>query len=122
MHIETVYLFPPNNRSVLRRLSVEVPETIKELETGLSGRRNLESNHGMLFHFKGHRPVIWMKNTFFPLDIAFLDAEGRVLRIDQGVPLSLDRHVGPHDSVYALETRSGVLASLGVTPGWIVSL
>ncbi len=122
MHIETVYLFPPNNRSILRRLSVEVPETIKEMETGLSGRRNLESNYGMLFHFKGYRPVIWMKNTLIPLDIAFLDSEGRVLRIDLGVPMSLERHIGPSGTKYALETRAGVLASLGVVPGWIVSL
>ena len=69
------------------RLTVQVADTPSKIEKGLMFVGRLPENEGMLFVFA--RQVyggFWMKNTFIPLSIAFLDADGRILKILDMVP------------------------------------
>ncbi len=71
-------------------LELEIANTEPRREQGLMFRQSLDDSHGMLFIFPGNRDVggaFWMKNTYIPLDIAYLDASGRVLEIKAGRPL-----------------------------------
>ncbi len=70
--------------------SVEVMRTGPELEHGLMFRRFLPPDRGMLFDFKTERPVMmWMKNTYLPLDMVFIAKSGRVVGIAENAePLS----------------------------------
>jgi uncharacterized protein len=54
---------------------------------GLLGRQRLEADQGMLFEAGRIEPFMWMHMFFmrFPIDIVFLDRNGRVLRIDHGL-------------------------------------
>jgi uncharacterized protein len=64
------------------RLTVQVADTQIKREKGLMFVRKLPENEGMLFVFsKKTNDAFWMKNTFIPLSIAFLDSEGQILKI-----------------------------------------
>ena len=69
---------------------VEVAVTPEEQARGLMFRRDLPDMQGMLFDFHSEQPTsFWMKNTYVPLDMIFIRADGRILRIAENtVPLS----------------------------------
>ena len=63
-------------------LKVELARTHAERQQGLMNRRSLGAKAGMVFLYpKAHRGGYWMRDTLIPLDIAFSDARGKVLRI-----------------------------------------
>lgn len=75
----TATITTPKDTIVLR---VEVARTDAQRERGLMHRRSLASKAGMVFVYE--RPQsggFWMKNTLIPLDIAFYDGRGRIVRI-----------------------------------------
>jgi uncharacterized membrane protein (UPF0127 family) len=62
--------------------SVEMATTEEEKTTGLMYRKELPEGKGMLFDFTPEQEVsMWMKNTFISLDMIFIRADGRILRI-----------------------------------------
>ena len=63
-------------------LGVELARTNAERQRGLMNRRSLPAKAGMVFLYpEDHRGGFWMKNTLIPLDIAFYDGRGTILRI-----------------------------------------
>lgn len=63
-------------------LRVEIARTAADRRRGLMDRRSLPAKAGMVFVFpEPHRGGFWMKDTLIPLDIAFADGRGRILRI-----------------------------------------
>ncbi len=73
-------------------VTVELAVTEAERERGLMARDALADDAGMLFLFPAPSRVgFWMKGTLIPLDIAYLDADGRVLDIKHGKPLDETR-------------------------------
>ena len=63
-------------------LKVELARTQAERARGLMNRRSLAAKAGMVFLYPvAHRGGYWMKDTLIPLDIAFADARGKILRI-----------------------------------------
>jgi len=98
-------------------LTVEIASTESEREQGLMYRQSLAETAGMLFLFPAPSSVgFWMKNTYIPLDIAYLDDLGRVMQIVHGKPLS-EALLSPASSYHAvLEVAGGWFErhSLGV--------
>jgi uncharacterized membrane protein (UPF0127 family) len=98
---------------------VEMAVTPEEQARGLMFRRELPEKQGMLFDFHREQPTsFWMKNTYIPLDMIFIRADGRILRIAENtVPLSeaLVPSGGPVRAV--LEVIGGTAKKLGIAPG-----
>jgi uncharacterized membrane protein (UPF0127 family) len=81
---------PPGPRAVLpsgQVYSLEVARTPQEQEQGLMFRESLPEKTGMLFPFtdKGVHHF-WMKNTMIPLDMVWIDAEGKVIFVSANTP------------------------------------
>jgi uncharacterized membrane protein (UPF0127 family) len=98
---------------------VEMAVTPEEQARGLMFRRELPEKQGMLFDFKREQPTsFWMKNTYVPLDMIFIRADGRILNIAENtVPLSeaLVSSTGPVRAV--LEVIAGTTKKLGIAAG-----
>ncbi len=63
-------------------LRVEIASTDRQRQRGLMLRRSLGARAGMVFAYESPTSGgFWMKNTLIPLDIAFYDVRGRILRI-----------------------------------------
>jgi uncharacterized protein len=101
------------------KFHVELATTPAQLEQGLMFRQILAPDAGMLFDFQHPSPVsMWMKNTFIPLDMLFIDAQGRILNIaERTVPHSLDTIASAGPARAVLEVNGGTAARLGIRPG-----
>jgi uncharacterized membrane protein (UPF0127 family) len=99
-------------------VAAEVASTPDQRSLGLMYRFSLPADHGMLFVFPEPQPLaFWMRNTYIPLSIAFIDAEGRILNVVEMAPRSDATHPSRGDALYALEMRKGWFAERGVAPG-----
>ena len=101
---------------------VELAATERERRLGLMFRRKLAPDAGMLFDYVRPRPVsMWMKNTYIPLDMLFIAADGRVVNVARRtVPHSL-RSISSAGRVRAvLELNAGTADRLGIGPGALV--
>ena len=101
-----------------QKVFAEVVSTPQDRATGLMNRFSLQQDHGMLFVFERPEPLsFWMKNTFIPLSIAFLDASGRILNIEDMAPQTETTHGSKGPALYALEMRKGWFLERGVKAG-----
>jgi uncharacterized protein len=67
--------------------SLEVARTPEETAQGLMFRESLRDRSGMLFLFHDGQPHrFWMKNTMIPLDMIWMDADGKVLFVSANTP------------------------------------
>jgi len=85
---------------------------------GLMHRKSLGANAGMLFVFdQAAIHCMWMKNTYVPLSVAFLDEHGTIVNIADMQPHSEQSHCATRPTVYALEMAQGWFAQRGIKPG-----
>jgi uncharacterized membrane protein (UPF0127 family) len=100
------------------KLVAEVATTPDQRSTGLMYRFSLRPDHGMLFVFeRPERLSFWMRNTFIPLSIAFIGADGRIVNIEDMVPQTETSHWSRGPALYALEMRKGWFAERGIREG-----
>ena len=99
--------------------SVEVMRTDAERAKGLMFRRFLPADRGMLFDFKTEQSVMmWMKNTYIPLDMVFISRNGTVTHVAENAEPLSERIISSNGPAYAvLEINGGAAARLGIKPG-----
>lgn len=104
-----------------RRLTfhVELASTPEHRRTGLMFQLSMPADHGMLFDFEKPNPVaMWMKNTYIPLDIIFIDSAGLVVHIAKNTePHSLDTISSGRPVRAVLEINGGLSDRLGFKVG-----
>lgn len=101
------------------RFAVEVMRTPESRARGLMFRRSMPEDAGMLFDFERDQLVaMWMKNTYLPLDMVFIFADGRIHRIEARTEPESERTISSGVAVRSvLEINAGVAAKLGLKPG-----
>jgi uncharacterized membrane protein (UPF0127 family) len=99
--------------------SVEMATTEQEKETGLMYRKEVPDGKGMLFDFSPPQEVsMWMKNTYVSLDMIFIRADGRILRIAENTePLSTKIISSQGLAKGVLEVVAGTAKKYGIEPG-----
>ena len=104
-------------------IRVKLVTTDEDKRTGLMFRNNLDENEGMLFKFDNDFNSVWMKNTYIPLDVLFLDKRFRLIGfVEDTVPLSLDSIGINKPSDYILEVNSGWIRRNNVKIGDTIDL
>ena len=99
-------------------LEVEVARDFREKSTGLMFRHGLAEGRGMIFVYDSDQYLgFWMKNTYIPLSIAYLCADGVIQEIYDMNPLSLNTVHSSLPVRYALETPQGWFRRAGLKPG-----
>ena len=107
------------SKSGSHAFQVEMAVNDEQRARGLMYRKEMPDGRGMLFDFQQDQDVsFWMKNTYIPLDMIFIRADGTVRRIaanaeplsEQGVPSG-----GPVR--FVLEVMGGTARKLGIEPG-----
>jgi len=98
------------------RFTVEIASTPEQRAQGLQGRRQLAAGRGMLFDFGQAQPVyMWMKDTFVPLDMIFIAADGRIANIaPETTPESLTIIESAAPVRWVLEVPARTAARLGI--------
>ena len=100
-------------------IDVEVAQSPEDMAMGLMYRTSLPENAGMLFPSPAPREsAMWMHNTYIPLDMVFIRADGIVHRIEAMTEPLSDAIISSRGEVLAvLELAGGVAGKLGLKPG-----
>ncbi|MEM1350641.1 MAG: DUF192 domain-containing protein, partial [Myxococcota bacterium] len=87
-------------------------------------RLDMKADWGMLFIYPGQgMRSFWMKNTYLPLDMLFLDASGRVVTILENVePLTLAPRPSTEPARYVLELNAGMAKARRLAAGMYMSV
>jgi hypothetical protein len=103
-------------------LHVEVMRTEEERERGLMERRFLPVDRGMLFQFDHVQTVLmWMKNTYIPLDMIFLSRGGVVTHIAENAEPMSEAIISSNGPAFGvLEVNAGFARKIGLKDGDLV--
>jgi YVTN family beta-propeller protein len=108
---------------------VDVANDPEEQSRGLMFRKSMEWNNGMLFVFEDIEYLsFWMKNTYIPLDMIFVDKDLRIVDIKEDVqPCPLQEDICPsypskQPAKYVLEVNAGFVQQNGIRVGNILYL
>jgi hypothetical protein len=100
------------------RIEAEVAANDQHRQVGLMNRKTMPAQRGMLFVFPQERThCMWMRNTLMPLSVAFIDADGYIINIENMKPQTEDNHCAKVPARYALEMNEGWFAQRGIKPG-----
>lgn len=105
-----------------QQFTVELATTPSEMEMGLMFRQSMPADAGMLFIYPSERQVdFWMKNTYIPLDMLFIGADGHIRHIaERSIPFD-ETPISSVEAVRAvLEVNGGTVSRLGIKEGDIV--
>lgn len=85
---------------------IEVVSNSQERKLGLMYRENLPYDNAMFFIWEyKKKQCMWMRNTYIPLNVAYLDNSGKILEIYDMVPLSDESVCSKKRVRYALEVN-----------------
>jgi len=100
------------------KLKAEVAADNNTRTVGLMNRFSLQPDHGMLFVFAQSQPLaFWMKNTYVPLSIAYIDSQGTILNIVDMKPHDESTYPSAGAALYALEMKQGWFKDRGIVAG-----
>jgi uncharacterized protein len=101
------------------QITVEIADTPQKRSLGLMFRRTLGKDEGMIFLHEKSGPVgMWMKNTYIPLDMFFVRADGVIHRIEKHTEPFSETTVSSEGDVFAvIEMIAGSADRLGIKPG-----
>src|ERR1700731_1756742 len=116
--------FPTSELTIIsatgpHRFKVELAKTPAQMTQGLMFRTSLPPDAGMLFDYRQPTAAtMWMRNTLIPLDMLFVDAQGRIVNIhERAVPQSLDVIAAAEPVRAVIELNGGTATRLGIEPG-----
>lgn len=102
-------------------INAEVAANDAQRQQGLMNRTKMATNAGMVFVFDDvNSQCMWMKNTLIPLSVAFIDANGKIVNIEDMEPETLESHCSARPVKYALEMNKGWFEKRRIKPGMVI--
>ncbi|MEA4918033.1 DUF192 domain-containing protein [Proteiniphilum sp.] len=107
------------NGDTLAGIEIEVANNDQLRARGLMYRRSLPENAGMLFLQRTEEmQSFWMKNTYIPLDIIFVDANKEIVTIHiNTTPLKEWNYASTKPALYVVEVNTGFANRHGISIG-----
>jgi uncharacterized membrane protein (UPF0127 family) len=117
----TLQISTPSAR--VHTFNVWIADDFNRRARGLMFVKQLADDAGMLFIYEQPQEIgMWMKNTFIPLDMLFVDSTGKVIRVAENtVPHSLDTISSHGLALGVIELKGGTAKRLGIGAGARVS-
>jgi uncharacterized membrane protein (UPF0127 family) len=114
----TLSFFTQGGRETVT-IDIEVAKEQAAIMRGLMYRPQMEEDRGMLFVFPGEEErSFWMKNTYLALDIIFVDANKKIVTIQENTqPLSEEPVLSYKPAKYVIEVNAGFADRHGIRPG-----
>jgi len=108
-------------------IDIRIADSAQEREQGLMFEKSLPESGGMLFVFENEGPhAFWMKNTLIPLDIVWLDTEGKIVFMrENALPCReepCETFSPDANAKFVLETNAGFAEKNGLEKGWKISI
>jgi uncharacterized protein len=105
-----------------QKLTIEIADNDAETTQGLMYRRSMPDSCGMIFIMKESEPQkFWMKNTYIPLDIIFLDETKKIVTIQANTTPFSEAGVESYDKAkFVLEVNAGYCKRKGIEKGDLV--
>ena len=106
------------------RVDVEIAHTLASRTRGMMWRTEVTDEKGMLFIFRGNRPLsFWMKNTLIPLDMIFIAEDMKIVGfVERAEPKTLSPRSVDMPATYVLEVRSGYVRDHALKTGTKVEI
>lgn len=112
-----------------KKFYLEKATTVLQQTKGLMHRKQLGDHEGMIFVYDFSLPLsFWMKNTYIPLDMIFLDSQGKIITIHQAQPEAKDEngnylvYSSTSPAKFVIEINSGLSDKIGIKVGDTVDL
>jgi uncharacterized membrane protein (UPF0127 family) len=100
---------------------VQIVDTDVGRQQGLSGRYSMCDRCGMLFVFDDiSERRFWMKDMKFDIDIIFIDADKKIVKIYENVDRKKFPETYEANAKYVFELKSGVAKSSGIVVGDVI--
>lgn len=103
----------------LATIEVEIVNKPDAIVQGLMYRRKMQDNRGMFFDFPNvQKRYFWMKNTYIPLDIIFVDSQNKIVNIAENTePFSEERIESVFPAKYVVEVNAGFCKKFKIAIG-----
>ena len=102
---------------------IEVVSNSQERKLGLMYRENLPYDNAMFFIWEyKKKQCMWMRNTYIPLNVAYLDSSGKILEIYDMVPFSRKSVCSRSNVKYALEVNEGWFKKNNLFVGDVINI
>ena len=97
------------NKNNPQELSLDIADNKQKRSYGLMNREDMRPNSGMLFIWKDSQiRNFWMKNTYFNLDLFFLNNHGEIIEIYKNAKAFDETNIKSKEKVkYVLEMNAG---------------
>lgn len=107
-------------------ISAEVADTPTARAQGLMFRETLAEDKGMLFIFDTEaRHSFWMKNTYIPLEIIWIDSNLSIVHIEHAVPCTTAEcasHIPVQKALYVVEVNAGFVDEYGISVENVITI
>jgi uncharacterized membrane protein (UPF0127 family) len=116
---EGIGYFSNDLGDTIAEFQIELAESNREIQIGMMWRKSMSKNVGMLFLMPEEKiQSFWMKNTYVPLDIIYINSERRVVSIiNNAKPMSENPLPSMEPANFILEVSGGTCAKLGIQTG-----
>ncbi len=119
-HEGNLWMLTSDGGDTLLSLPIELAETQEEIQYGMMYRKSFSpAQYGMLFFMRVEQPQsFWMKNTYVPLDILYLNDNLEVVSIVHNAqPLNNTSLPSEGNASHVLELPGGMSMSRGIEKG-----
>jgi len=105
--------------TIIKEIQIEIADNDFERQTGLMYRKKMDTDKGMLFVFeKSEIKSFYMKNTYIPLDIIYIDSNKTIINIVKNAePLNETSLYSDAPATYVLEVNAGLSEKLSIKKG-----